>query len=139
METSELRRRLVQTIERAKKQAAERRARSDDASQAFEAFLRNIAVPMFRQTGNILKAEGYAFSLFTPLGSVRLMSDRSTEDFIELSLDVSGEVPQVIGHASRSRGRRVIEEERAIGSPSTLTEEALLDFLAKELEAFVER
>ena len=87
----------------------------------------------------ILKAEGYAFSLFTPLGSVRLMSDRSTEDFIELSLDVSGEVPQVIGHASRSRGRRVIEEERAIGSPSTLTEEALLDFLAKELEAFVER
>jgi hypothetical protein len=139
METSEVRRRLTQAIERAKKHAAERRARSDEAGRAFEVFLNTIAVPLFRQAANVLRSESYLFNLFTPSGSVRLMSDRAAEDFIEVSLDVSGEVPQVVGHASRSRGRRVVESERALGEPGTLTEEDLLEFLTKELEAFVER
>ncbi|HEY2151185.1 MAG TPA: hypothetical protein VGH34_10270 [Vicinamibacterales bacterium] len=139
METSAVKKRLTQTIEHAKKTAADRRARSDEAGKAFATLLSTVAIPLFRQVGNILKAEGYAFSLFTPSGSVRLMSDRSAEDFIELSLDSGGETPEVIGHVSRMRGRRVVESERAIGAPETLTEDALLDFLAKELEAFVER
>ena len=88
---------------------------------------------------HVASPEGYPFSLFTPLGSVRLMSDRTAEDFIEVSLDVSGETPQVVGHSSRSRGRRVVESERAIGEPGALTEDDLLEFLAKELEAYVER
>ena len=112
METSELRKRLTQTIERAKKQAAERRTRSDEAAVAFDALLKTTAVPLFKQAANILKSEGYPFTLFTPSGSVRLMSDRATEDFIELSLDVSGDAPEVVGHVSRSRGRRVVETER---------------------------
>jgi hypothetical protein len=33
----------------------------------------------------------------------------------------------------------VIDAERAIGTPDALTEDQLLDFLLKELEAFVER
>ncbi len=139
METSVVKKRLTQTIEHAKKAAADRRARGDEAGKAFATLLNTTATPLFRQVGNILKAEGYPFSLFTPSGSVRLMSDRSAEDFIELSLDSSGETPQVIGHVSRTRGRQVIESERAIGAPEALTEESLLDFLAKELEAFVER
>ena len=130
---------LNQTIERAKRQAAERRARSDEAARAFETFLSTIAVPLFRQVANILRSDGYLFTVFTPSGSVRLMSDRAAEDFIELSLDTAGDRPQVIGHASRSRGRRVLESERAIGEPGELTEEAVLEFLLKELEAFVER
>jgi hypothetical protein len=139
MEISEVRRRLTQAIERAKKNAAERRARSDEAGRAFEVLLDTIAVPLFRQAANILRSEGHLFNLFTPSGSVGLMSDRAAEDFIEVSLDVSGEVPQVVGHTSRIRGRRVVESERALGEPGTLTEEALLEFLSKELEAFVER
>ena len=139
METSELRKRLTQTIERAKKQAAERRTRGDEAAQAFDTVLKTIAVPLFRQAANILKSEGYPFTLFTPAGSVRLMSDRVSEDFIDVSLDVSGDTPQVVGHVSRSRGRRVVETERNIGAPATLTEGELLDFLARELEAFVDR
>ena len=139
MEASEIRKRLTQTIERAKKQAAEHRTRSDEATRAFETLLKTVAVPLFRQAANILKSEGYPFNLFTPSGSVRLMSDRVSEDFIEIFLDTSGETPDVMGHVSRSRGRRVIESERSIGAPATLTEGELLDFLSKELEAFVER
>jgi len=139
MEISVVRKRLTETIERAKKQAAERRGRSDQASSDFEVFLQKVAVPLFRQVANALKADGYAFTVFTPTGSVRLMSDRTAEDYIELTLDTSDDPPRVMGQISRTRGRRVIDAERAIGAPDTLTEDQLLDFLLKELEAFVER
>jgi hypothetical protein len=139
METSDVRKRVNQTIERAKRQAAERRARGDGASRAFETFLSSIAVPLFRQVANILRADSYLFNVFTPSGSVRLMSDRTAEDFIELSLDTAGDRPQVVGHASRRRGGHVLESERALGEPGELTEEAVLEFVLKELEAFVER
>ena len=139
MEISLVRRRLTETIERAKKQAAERRGRSDQASRDFEVFLQKIAVPHFRQVANALKADGYMFTVFTPSGSVRLMSDRAADDYIEISLDTADDPPRVMGRTSRTRGSRVIDIERAIGAPDALTDEQLLDFLLKELEAFVER
>lgn len=139
MEISLVRKRLTETIERAKKQAAERRGRGDQASRDFDLFLQKVAVPLVRQVANALKADGYAFTVFTPSDSVRLMSDRSADDFIELSLDASANPPAVVGRISRTRGRRVIDAERAIGAPETITEEQLLDVLLKELEAFVER
>jgi hypothetical protein len=139
MEVSDVRKRLHQTIERAKKQAAERRARAEEATRAFDTLLAQTAVPLFRQIANILRSDGYLFNVFTPSGSVRLTADRVAEDFIELTLDTTGDTPQVVGHTSRSRGRRVSESERAIGDPAQLTEDALLEFVLKELEAFVER
>jgi GAF domain-containing protein len=139
MEISIVRRRLTETIDRAKKKAAERRGRSDQASRDFDVFLQKIAVPLFRQVANALKADGYAFTVFTPSDSVRLMSDRSASDYIELTLDTSDHPPRVIGRVSRSRGQRVLDAEHAVGTPDALTEDQLLDFLLKELEAFVER
>ena len=139
MEISVVRKRLTETIERAKKQAADRRGRGDQASRDFEVFLQKVAVPLFRQVANALKADGYAFTVFTPSGSVRLMSDRSAEDYIELTLDTADDPPRVMGQISRTRGSRVIDAERAIGTPAALTEDQLLDFLLKELEALVER
>jgi hypothetical protein len=139
MEISTVRRRLTETIERAKKQAADRRERSDKASRDFDVFLQKIGVPLLRQVANALKAEGYAFTVFTPSGSVRLMSDRSSSDYIELTLDTSDNPPTVMGRVSRTRGQRVLDAEHPVGAPETLTEEQLLEFLLKELEAFVER
>jgi hypothetical protein len=137
MEVSKVRQRVAQTIERSKQRAAERRARNDAATRAFGPFLDTIAIPLARQVANILKAEGYGFTVFTPGGSVRIMSDRSAEDFIELTLDTAGDDPRVIGHVSRGRGRRVVETERALGAPEGLSEEDVLDFFLKEIEAFV--
>lgn len=141
METSILRKRLTDTIEAAKRTAATRRTRADEAARAYAQFLDVVAIPLFRQVANILKASGYNFSVFTPSGTVRLMSDRIAEDFIELSLDTSGEEPMVIGHSSRARGRRIVENERAIAELSVahLTEDHLLDYLLKELVPYVER
>ena len=139
MEISLVRKRLTETIDRAKKQAAERRGRNDQASNEFDVFLHKIAVPLFRQVANALKADGYGFTVFTPSGSVRLMSDRSAEDYIEITLDTGNDPARVMGQTSRSRGGRVIDAERAIGTPDALTEEDVLEFLLKELETFVER
>lgn len=141
METSDVRKRLLGTVDRARRAAADRRVRVDEATREYTAFLEQIAVPLFRQIANALKAEGYAFSLFTPGGSVRLMSERSSEDYVELALDTTDDPPRVIGHSSRGRGRRVVESERPIGEGPLreLTEEDVLRFVMKELEPFVEK
>jgi hypothetical protein len=139
METADVRKQVLRAIEQSRQRAAERRARNAEAERSFDAFLMNAAVPTVRQVANILKAEGIAFTVFTPSGSVRMMSERSTEDFIEVSLETDGEAPQVVGRTSRSRGSRVIQIERAIGAPDAITESALLAFLLNALEPFVER
>ena len=141
METSVLRKRLTDTIEVAKQTAAARRGRADEAARAYAQFLDVIAIPLVKQVANILKASGYNFTVFTPSGTVRLASDRNTSDYIELSLDTSGEEAMVIGHSVRARGRRVIESERAIAERSVahLTEEHVLEYLLQELVPLVER
>ena len=139
MEISDVRKRILQTIDRAKQQVAERRVRNDEATRAFGPFLDAIAVPLVRQVAQILRAEERPFNVFTPSGSVRLMSDRSSEDFIELFLDTSGDQPQVVGRTRRGRGHRVLESEETLGAPGALSEDDVLAFLLKALEGFVER
>jgi hypothetical protein len=72
---------------------------------------------------------------------VRLMSERSSEDYIEMALDTTGDRPEVIAHVSRTRGRRVIESEKPVSDQpiDAITAEALLAFLLREIEPFVER
>ena len=142
MEISDVRKRVLETIDRAKRNVADRRVRVDEAQREYEAFLQRIAVPLFRQIASVLRAENYLFNVFTPGGSVRLMSDRAAEDYMELVLDTTDDPPRVTGRASRGRGRRVLESERPIGAPGPvrdLTEDDVLRFVMKELERFVER
>ena len=134
-----VRQRVHETVERAKRRAAERRVRTDAAGVAFGKLLERTAVPLFRQIVNVLRADSYMFTVFTPSGSVRLTSDRRAEDFVELLLDTSGDDPHLVLHSSRSWGGGVIESEKAIGDPDTLTEDELLAAVLQELERFVER
>jgi hypothetical protein len=141
MEISEVRKRVRATIERARRGAADRRQRNDEATRAFTRFLEDIAVPLFKQIANVLEIERYPFTVFTPSGGVRLMSDRSGDDYVEITLDTSGDAPRVTGRISHSRGRRTTDAERVVGSgdPAAVSEEDLLAFLLKELEPFVEK
>jgi hypothetical protein len=140
MESSTVRNRLNVIIDAAKRASAGRRTRNDEAARSYERFL-EFAVPLIKQVAQALKVSAYPFTVFTPGGGVKLMSDKSPEDYIELSLDTSGEHPAVIGRTSRSRGRRVIESERPIAEKpiAELTEEDLLEFVLKEIAPFVER
>ena len=139
MEIADVRKRVHETIERAKRRAADRRVRTDAAGQDFGRFLEQTAVPLFRQIVNVLRADGFLFNLFTPPGGVGLMSDRRPEDRIELLLDTASDEPHLVLHSSRTWGGGVIESERAIGDPALLTEDELLAAVVKELEPFVER
>jgi hypothetical protein len=139
MEISDVRRRVVEAIERARRLAVDRRARADQAARDYQAFLDRTAVPLFKQVANVLRAEGFRFSVSTPSGGVRLTSDRSADDHVELLLETAGGEPTVIGRMRHNRGRNVIDSARPIGPPATVSEEEVLSFVLSALEAFVER
>jgi hypothetical protein len=139
MEIADIKRRVVETIDRARREASDRRVRVADATRDYSVFLDQRAIPIFKQVANVLRAEGFAFTVFTPAGSVRLMSDRTAEDYVELTLDTTGDRPVVSGHLSRIRGRRIVESEASLGSPAALGEEEILSFVLKGLEPLVER
>lgn len=139
METSVVRQRVLGTLDRVKRDAKERRSRVDEAARDFEAFLEKIAIPLCRQLAQILKAEHVAFIVNTPSGAVRFASERSGDDYIELSLDTSGETPYVVGHTRHMRGSRVVDAIRPVRECPVreLTEDHLLDFLLREIEALL--
>jgi hypothetical protein len=142
LETSEVRRRFLLAIEKARRDAAERRVRTDQARRDYDEFLAQRATPLFHQFAAALKAEAHAFAVFTPAASVRLAAARSSEEFIELVLDDSSNPPAVVGRTTRGRGRRTVSHERPIGegkSIADLTEEDVLVFLLEEIVALVER
>jgi hypothetical protein len=142
MEISHVRNQLRNAIERARERSQERRQRTQDAERAYESFLQNVATPIAKQVANALKAEGYAFTVFTPGGGLRLAADRGRDDYVELSLDTSGDRPQVVARISRTRGSRTIDDERAIkkdASPEQITEADMLEFWVEVLEPWFER
>ncbi len=142
MEVASVRQQILNAIDRAKRTAAERRVRTDEAAREYEVFLNQLAIPLFRQAANVLRVENYLFALYTPGGSVRLMSDRSADDYIELVLDATSETPAVVGRTSRAWGRRTAVTEQPLnpaGPIRDLTEDDVLAFLLKAIEPFVEK
>ena len=142
LEVSEIRRRLRASIESAKRDAQERRGRSDQAAREYESFLRERAVPLFHTLASALVAEGHRFKVFTPADSVRLASDSNAEDYIELTLDTTVDPPVVVGRTSRGRGRRQITSDRPVKENipiEQLTDEDVLTFVLAELTPFLER
>lgn len=142
METSDVRRRVKEAIERGRRQAGERRARKTQAAQAYERFLSEVAEPLFRQVADVLKAEGYPFTVYTPAASLGLASERSPKDFMELRLDTTGPAPQVVARVERVKGRETLIEDRPL-RPGVLiehlTEEDLLALIDEVIPVFVER
>lgn len=142
MEITDVRRRLRGALEEARRDAADRRIKSDAAERDYDAFLTARAIPVFHDVANALTGEGHPFKVFTPARSVKLASGRSGEEFIELELDSAQDPPQVIGRSSRGRGRRMVTSERPIrpGAPiAELTEEDVLTFLIAEAVHLIER
>jgi hypothetical protein len=142
MEVSQVRRRVQQAIAAARERARERRQLAGDAERAYDVFVREVATPVARHVAAALKAEGYPFTVSTPGDGLRLASDRSRDDFIELRLDVAGESPQVVARISRTRGSRTIDEERPLKpgfAPDAIGDEDVLAFLLETLQPWLER
>lgn len=142
MEAGELRRRLTAAIDKAKRTAQERRARVLEAEKAYGTFLQDVAIPIVRTLGAALKAEGLLFSVSTPGGAVRLQSDKTRDDFVEIGFDGAADPPEVTARVSRARGSRVLTDERPINagaSPGDITEDDLVGFLLEAIGPWLQR
>ena len=142
METSDVRKRVKEALDRVKRLHSERRAARSQASATYEVFLQRSAIPVFQQVAGALKAEGYPFTVNTPAGSVRLLAEGSANDYVDLRLDTSAAVPHVVLETQRVRGGDVRKEERSI-KPGTLvenlTEQDVLDAVVEALETLIDR
>ena len=140
IEFTEVHKRLHQRIDSAKYAAESYRIRADASKYQYERFLDDVANPIFIMLGQALRAEGYPFQVFSPAGGLRLVSEKSGEDFVELFLHTGDELSVVIGRVSRTWGRRVVTNEQPIREGATvdqLTNEDVLDFMLKQIEPFV--
>jgi hypothetical protein len=142
MEVSDVRRRLRGAIDEARKRAAERRARVDEAARAYEQFRTTVAIPAFSVLAQAVTAEGQRYKVETPGESVRLVPDRPGGDYIELALDSERDAPALVIRSARGRGRRMISSERAVlesRSIDQLSDEDVINVLLEELLPFIER
>ena len=142
VETADVRKRVRHAIEQARRNAAAHRAEADGASAHFETFAQDVAGPLFRQVAGALKAEGYAFQVFSPAGGLRLSSDRSGDDHVELALDTSRRPVTLVLRTRYTRGRDVAEEERILAQGASIdavSADDLLGHLVDALAPFVER
>jgi hypothetical protein len=142
IEPADVRRRLLQRMEIVRRESAARRASASEAQPAYERFLDETAVPIFRSVASALRGEGLRFQVFTPAGLVRLASEKSKDDFIEIALDTSRHPTEVIGRTSHTRGSRLIADEQPVREGARvqdLTDEDVLAYVLRVIGPFVER
>jgi hypothetical protein len=140
MDVSELRKRILRALDDAKHDVSSRRAVLDAAERDYGEFLMKTAVPLLKQTVDVLKAAGSGFVLHTPAASARLASEQSAETFLEFGLDRSTTPPQVVGRVSVARGRHrgMVERPLAEGKRIVdLTEDDVAAFLVAEIPKLV--
>jgi hypothetical protein len=142
VETADVTKRIRHAIELARRASAAHRAEADLARSQFEEFASSTGAQVFRQTAQALRAEGYPFQVFTPAGSIRLASERSGDDYVELTLDTTRRPVAVILRSSSARGRRILEDERVVFEGPNIDQidgERLLGFVLEALSPFLER
>ena len=142
MEVGDIRKRVRHTIAESRRAAAERRAQVADAERDGAGILADVAAPLFTVVAAALKAEGYRFRVLTPAGTVRLASESSADDYIEVALDTLRDPPALVVRVSRSWGRRVLVDDailREAEAIRALTAEDLLELTLARLGPFVQR
>ena len=141
-EVSEVRQRVLTMVERARRDAAERRARAAVVEVQARRFIQETATPVVQQVLSILKVERLSFQLSTPAGSVRMTSEKHHEDFIDLAVDATQDPVTITTLVSHVRGQRVSTTDRPLADGvevNHLTEEHVLAFLLEVLPVFVAR
>lgn len=142
MEVGDITKRVRRTIAESRRAAAQRRDLVAVAERDGAEILTDVVAPLFAVVAAALKSEGYRFRVLTPAGAVRLASESSADDYVEIALDTLRDPPGLVGRVSRGWGRRVLVDEaivREAAAISGLTAEDLLDFTLARLGPFVER
>ena len=142
LDTAEVRKQLTHRLAELRKAQTQRRSATDAARTAFDTVVEREIAPTVRQFAQALKAEGFPFSVQTPASVVRLVSDRSSDNVIDIVLELGGRQPAVVVRSTYARGRHQLEDERTLaegdgiaGVDGARVLAALLDLI----EPFVER
>lgn len=131
-ELTDLRRRVRQAMQDAKRKSAQRREARDEASKAWDTAVAEVVEPAATQMAAALTGEGLPFRLETPRGTIRLVSERSKDDYVEIALDSADEreIPEVLVRSVVGRGRQsVTVVEQSLGPPALLTDDRVTAFL----------
>jgi hypothetical protein len=142
LETAEVRRQLTHWLAELRKTQTQRRAAAEAARAAFESVLEREIAPTMRQFAQALKAEGFPFSVQTPASTVRLVSDRSSDNVVDIVLELGGAQPAVVVRTAYTRGRRQLEDERTLAQGDAIASidgDRVLAVLLDVIEPFVER
>ncbi len=142
LESSAVRKLIVNRLNEVKRTAAARRERVAEAEREYAAFLPAVAVPAFTLVAQVLSAEGYPHRVTTPGAGVRMASDRAQRTYVDLRLDTSGPAPVVMAEVSRERGHRVLVDDRPLGDGraiASLTDEDVVQLLAGVVGDLIER
>jgi hypothetical protein len=142
MEVSAVRRRIRGAIEEARRRAAERRTRTDEATRAWQQLFPDVIAPAFAVVQSALAGEGHRFTVSTPGDTARLSPDGSSQDFVEMALETAREMPAAMIRSTRGRGRHVVSAERIVregGAIATLTQEDVVTALLDEIIGLIER
>jgi hypothetical protein len=142
LDTVEVQRQLTHRLAELRKAATQRRDDVSRAREAFETVLDGELAPTVRQFVQVLKAQGFPFAVQTPAGAVRMTTERSADDFIEVALDVTRRPPAVVALRQYTRGRRLIDDERVVAEGEAIARldaERILPILLDLIEPFVER
>jgi hypothetical protein len=141
-DVAQIRKRIQRAIEQARREAADRRTRVQEAQRAYDEFLETRAIPAFRSVAVVLKSEGLPWEVMTPTGEVRLVPDRKRDEYIALAFDATADPPQPLVSITRGRGSRTIHAERPVkpGTPaaSALAEDDVVQMLIEELRPWLE-
>ena len=142
LESAEVRRQLTHRLAELRKAQTQRRASAEAARATFEGVLEREIAPTMRQFAQALKAEGFPFSVQTPASTVRLVSDRSSDNVVDIVLEIGGPQPAVVVRTAYTRGRRQLEDERTLAQGdaiASLDGDRVLAVLLDVIEPFVER
>jgi hypothetical protein len=142
LELDQIRRRVQARLTEIKRSAVARRDNVAAAERAFEGFLSNVATPTLAAVAQSLSAEGYPYKVVTPGGAVRMVSDRSNRTYLEIRLDATGPVPQVVAEVGRERGSRVLADERPVGEGlpvDAVTDEHVLAVVVDAMGELIDR
>lgn len=141
VEISEIQKRVRRMIDQSRRAAEERRARIASETRAGEQALHRVVAPVFKAVAAALKAERHPFRVSTPVDAVRMSAESSGDNFIELVFDTTGAQSVLRGRVSRTRGHRLLVEEKVVSEGSqlgTLSDEDVLEYLLGALGPFVE-
>jgi hypothetical protein len=142
LDLGEVRRQLRLAIEASKRDAAAHRHEVDAAGKSFDELLEHVAAPLFRQFTSALRGEGLLFRVITPAGGLRIESERSTDNFLELALDTTKSPVALLLRRGYTRGHHLHTDDRLVAEGadfSGVTPSQLLEALMDAVTPFIGR